>query len=225
MKTTAPAGGARRRVRGNALLEFLLTIPIIVFVAGLTITMSVAMLAKQQAVMYARVDNYNASHCGWSAMKLEGWDPSQTAPGAGGANLPRGYGEDLDRLRPEIEPSTIARSPNPAARDLWERLWDNLPGRLTTSASKSFTTMRAFNFIRGPAQAEHQRDSSPWHFYHLDFWRIVRSGPLSEEFSTFRQAFQFNGAQLAPHVRPTCDDIYKRWWDASDLMGNLPAGG
>ena len=48
MNTTARNRGARRKARGNALLEFLLTIPIIVFVAGLTIAMSFAMLAKQK---------------------------------------------------------------------------------------------------------------------------------------------------------------------------------
>lgn len=225
MKTTAPAGGARRRVRGNALLEFLLTIPIIVFVAGLTITMSVAMLSKQQALVEARADMYKWSHGGWSPMKLTGWDPSQSAPGVGGPNRPRGYGEDLDRLQPEIAPSTIARIGDPLTRDWWERIWDNLPGRFKVEKTKRFETAPMWNFIETSAHADHVRDSSPWHFDHLDIWRIARDGALSEVFNTFRQSLQFSSGALAPHVRPTCDDIYRRWWHGSDLMGpQLPGG-
>ena len=217
MKTTATVRGARRRVRGNALLEFLLTIPIIVFVAGLTIYMSMAMLAKQQALVEARADMYKWSHGGWSAMKLEGWDPSLSTPGVGGPNRPRGYGDDLDRLQPEVAPSTIAKISSPEARDWWERIWDNLPGRFKTNTTKTFKTAPMWNFIEKSADADHTRDSSAWHFDHLDIWKIARSGPLSEVFNAFRQNLQIN--DVAPHVKPTRDDIYRRWWHAGDILG------
>ena len=211
--------GARRCARGNALLEFLLAIPIIVFVAGLTVYMSMAMLAKQSALIEARYNLYKASHGGWSPMKLEGWDPDLTNPGTGGVNQPRGYGEDLDRLKPEIGPSTTAQVSNPLARDWWERIWDNLPGRLKTNSTKTFTTAPMWNFLEKSADADHQRDSSSWHFQHLDIWKIARSGPLSEVFNDFRQNLSLG--QVAPHIKPTCDDIYTRWWHAGDLLGQL----
>jgi hypothetical protein len=227
LKTTASIRGARRCARGNALLEFLLTIPIIVFVAGLTIYMSMAMLAKQQAVVEARANLYKWSHGAWSPMKLEGWDSSLNAPGSGGPNKPRGYGDDLDRLKPEIEPSTIARVTNPDVRDFWERSWDNLPGRFKTKSTKTFKTAPMWNFIEKSADGDHQRDSSAWHFDHFDLWKVARSGPLREVFNAFRQHLQIN--DVAPHVQPTRDDIYRRWWHAEDLMGqagqNLQTGG
>ena len=216
MKTTASIRGARRRARGNALLEFLLTIPIIVFVAGLTIYMSIAMLTKQQALVEARHNLYKLSHGGWSAMKLEGWDPALTNPGAGGANMPRGYGDDLDRLQPEIEPSTIARVSTPDARSYWERLWDNLPGRFQTESTKTFKTAPMWNFLDKSAQADHVRDSSAWHFNHLDAWKIARSGPLGDIFRAFRHSL--TATSIAPHVKPTRDDIYQRWWHAGDIL-------
>ncbi|MCX5683291.1 MAG: hypothetical protein NT049_06365 [Planctomycetota bacterium] len=227
MKTTASIRGARRRAGGNALLEFLLTLPIIIFVAGLTIYMSIAMLAKQQAVAEARTNLYKWSHGAWSPMKLEGWDSSLNAPGTGGPNKPRGFGDDLDRLRPEIEPSTIAQVSNALVRDFWERSWDNLPGRYKTDSTKTFETAPMWNFIEKSASADHQRDSSAWHFDHFDLWKVARSGPLKEVFDAFRNNLQIN--DVAPHVKPTRDDIYRRWWHADDILGqegqNLQAGG
>jgi hypothetical protein len=216
LKTTARNRGARRKARGNALLEFLLTIPIIVFVAGLTITMSVAMLAKQNALVEARHKLYKMSQSGWSPMKLESWDPGFSSPGAGGANMPRGYGDDLTRLKPELEPSTIGRISNPDVCSFWQRIWDNLPGRLKTNSSKTFTTAPMWRFIQGPAEADHQRDSSTWSFWHIDAWKIARSGPLREIFQAFQNNLQMG--QVAPQVEPTRDDIYKRWWHASDIL-------
>jgi hypothetical protein len=226
LKTTAPNHGTRRRARGNALLEFLLTIPIIVFVAGLTITMSVAMLAKQKALVESRHELYGKSQSGWSPMKLEGSDPGFSSPGAGGANMPRGYGEDLTRLKPEIELSTIERVSNPDVRTFWQLIWDNLPGRFTTKSTKTFKTAPMWNFIETSAQANHERDSSAWHFWHMDVWKIARAGPLQEVFQAFQQNFSMD---VAPHIVPTRDDIYSRWWHAQDMLGqmgqNLQAGG
>jgi hypothetical protein len=191
LKTTAQIRVARRRAGGNALLEFLLTIPIIVFVAGLTVYMSMAMLAKQQALVEARANMYKWSHGGWSAMKLEGWDPSLSTPGVDGPN------------------------------------WDNLPGRFKTNTTKTFKTAPMWSFIETSAAADHVRDSSAWHYDHLDIWKIARSGPLSEVFNAFRQNLQIN--DVAPHVIPTRNDIYTRWWHADNMLGqvgrNLQTGG
>ena len=216
MKTTDPHRGARRRARGNALLEFLLTIPIIVFVAGLTITMSMAMLAKQKALVEARHVLYERCQGGWSPMKLEGWDPDFTSPGAGGKDMPRGYGDDLTRLKPELEPATIQRVTNPDVRAFWERIWDNLPGRYKTHSTKTFKTAPMWKFIQTSADADHVRDSSTWHFWHLDVWKIARSGPLREVFQAFRDNLTMG--QVAPQVMPTRDAIYSRWWHARDIL-------
>jgi len=196
--------------RGNALLEFVLTLPIIIFITGLTMYISFGMLSKQRALVDARRALWrSAGHGHWTAMRLEGHTPGQVEDD--GTKRPRGTGEELDRLRPDVEPDTIARTADPQARDYWFRIWDNLPGRHESHAQRSFKTSGSlWNFIHRTAKAEHWRDSSPWHFAHLDAWKIARSGPLQEIFQAFRDHLEM--ARFAPHFEQTRDDIMNRWW-------------
>ena len=206
-----PAGGSRAR-RGNALLEFVLTLPIIFFLTGLTMYLSFGMLSKQKTLVDARRALWrSAGHGQWSPMRLEGHTPGFVEDD--GTRRPRGTGEELQRLRPDVEPATIARTTNPDARDYWYRLWDNLPGRHEAHASRSFADKvsgNMWNFIAKTTEAGHWRDSSPWHFHHLDAWEIARSGPLREIFEAFRDHLEME--QFAPHFEPTRDDIMNRWW-------------
>jgi hypothetical protein len=212
----------RRARRGNALLEFVLTLPIIIFILGLTITMAMAMLTKQQAIIDARYHLMSSANWGWSAMKLEGWDPAQDAPQANGGDMPRGTGEELDRLRPEVEPRNLNTLTNTESRDYWDHIWTNLPGRQHTHAEKTFKRQgNLWNFIDNTATSDFYRDSSPWHFYHLDTWRIARTGPLKEIYDAFQNNLPAN---VAPHFKPTRDDILNRLFHASDLLGQEAAG-
>jgi len=227
-----PCGGHRgisRRLvrsarRGNALLEFILTLPILIFVTGLTIYMSLAMLAKQQALVEARHHLWHAAqHGGWSPLKLEGWAPTDVpASEEDYGHRPRGVGDELERLRPEIEPATVQKTSNSDALEYWERLWGNLPGRHETRASRSFETQGSlWNFLNRTAHAAHWRDSSPWHFQHLDAWKIARSGPLREIFDPFAQ---YLGGDVADHFQQTRDDIIKRWFHGYDVLDDVAEG-
>ncbi|HUW99957.1 MAG: hypothetical protein WBD63_08370 [Phycisphaerae bacterium] len=214
----------RRHRRGNALLEFLLTLPILIFVTGLTIYMSLAMLTKQQALVDARHQLWHAAqYGGWSALKLEGWTPTQpTGDEEDYGNRPRGGGDELERLRPEIEPATVQKTSNADALEYWERLWGNLPGRHETHAERSFETQGSmWDFLARTAQAVHWRDSSPWHFHHLDAWKIARSGPLREIFDPFSE---YLGGDVAEHFRDTRDDIIKRWFHGYDVLEDVAEG-
>ncbi|KPK48569.1 MAG: hypothetical protein AMK72_06620 [Planctomycetes bacterium SM23_25] len=206
----------RRARRGNALLEFVLTLPIIIFMAGVTMYMSFAMLAKQQALVLCRRSLWaSAGHGHWTSMKLEGTLPGMNEDD--GTKRPRGHGEELDRLREDVEPETIATTTNPRAREYWFRIWDNLPGRHESEASQSFKRSgRLWNFIKRTAHADHKRDSSPWHFYHLDAWKIARAGPLREIFEAFHEHLEME--TFAPHFEPTREDIMRRWWHGDDIL-------
>ena len=215
---------ARCRRRGNALLEFILTLPIVIFITGLAIYMSLALLTKQETLIEARHQLWHAAqHGSWSPMRLEGWAPAAgVGTGEDFGNRPRGTGEELDRLRPDIEPETIARTSDPKARDYWDRIWGNLPGRHDTHASRSFETQGSlWNFINRTALAVHWRDSSPWHWHHLDAWRVARSGPCKEIFDSFADNL---GGDVAEHFRPTRDDIIKRWWHGYDIIDDVAEG-
>jgi len=207
----------RRARRGNALLEFVLTLPIMFFLTGLIMYMSFGMLARQKALVDARRSLWqSAGHGEWTNMRLEGYTPG-TIVLDDGTKRPRGYGEELDRLRPEVEPDTIARTSDPKARDYWFRLWDNLPGRHESKASRSFQTSGSmWKFIDRTATAQHKRDTSPWHFYHLDAWKVARSGPLREIFEAFQRHLEM--AQFAPHFEQTRDDIIRRWWHGEEFV-------
>jgi hypothetical protein len=211
-----PTPARRRAHKGNALLEFVLTLPIIIFMAGFIMYMSFAMLSKQKALVACRRSLWHsAGHGHWTSMKLEGTVPGMDEDD--GTKRPRGQGEELNRLRPEVEPRTIATTTNPRAREYWFRIWDNLPGRHESEASRSFETSgRMWNFIRRTARAEHKRDSSPWHFFHLDAWKIARAGPLKEIFQAFREHLEME--TFAPHFEPTRDDIMRRWWHGDDIL-------
>lgn len=206
----ADQGPGRRPRAGNALLEFILTLPIVIFVAGLAIYMSMAMLSRQQALVDARHVVLNASNTdnGWSSMKLETWLPGLRRNLR--VNLPRGTGEELERLRREIEPDTVARTSNALARDYWSRIWINLPGRRDVHTSRSFTTQgRMWDFIEKTATADRWADTSPWYVHDLDMWQIARSGPLQDIFKAFYNNLQ---GPVAAHFQPTRDDIIHRWW-------------
>jgi len=210
---------ARAHRPGNALIEFVLTLPIIVFMAGTTMYMSFAMLTRQQALCEARYRLWNsANNDPWSPMKLEGFDPGSAGavPRTGYGSKPRGTGDELDQLRADVQSRSLAKASNARARDYWERLWDNLPGRSDIKVSRSFTSSGSlWNFIDHTATADHFRDSSPWHYYHIDAWKIARSGPLKEIFDAFHNGLQ---GTVAPHFQATRDDIIKRWWHGSDIL-------
>jgi hypothetical protein len=221
----APRSGFRvPRFRGNALLEFVLTLPIIFFMTGLTIYMSMAMLSKQQALVEARYTLYRTATNGyWPPMKGVALSDTSYTNSPRDGNMPRGFGEELDRLEPEVAPPTLASTSNGQAREYWQRLWTNLPGRHETRAQKSFETKgRMWDFIERPAKANHVRDSSPWHFFHLDAWKIARSGPLREIFDAFYNNLQ---ATVAPHFDPTRKDIIDRWWHGTDILDDEANGG
>jgi hypothetical protein len=213
----ATRGTRRRRSAsarpGNALIEFLLCIPVIVFIAGLTMYMSMAMVTRQDALVEARYELWtSASNNAWSLEQLDGFDPSSfTPPKTGYGQKPRGYGEELDRLRPEVEPKALAATQDTKAGDYWRRLWDNLPGRSNIEVSKTFTSSgKMWDFIDHTAMAQHWRDASEWRYYHLDAWKIMRTGPLQEIYNAFNDHLQ---ASVAPHFQQVHDDIMSRWWD------------
>jgi hypothetical protein len=198
--------------RGNALLEFLLALPIVVFLTGLAIYMSLALLTKQQVIVEARHRLWQgAQHGHWSDLNLDpNWDPRA---GTGTNDMPRGRGEELDRLRPEVEPPTLASSSNPGAVDYWLRVYGNLPGRHQAQASRWFQTQGSlWSFLNRQAASEYWRDSSPWHFHHLDAWKIARSGPLKPIFESFRHNLQ---GDVAEHFKEVRDDILHRMFHAS----------
>jgi hypothetical protein len=187
----------------------------------------------------ARHNLWHAAGWYWPPMQLEGYTPAAdpTAP-ANAGNMPRGEGEDLARLLEDLQkppgpPSSW--SSNGAARNYWSRIWGNLPGRHHTTASQSFETEGAmWNWIHKTATSEHFRDSSPWHFYHLDAWKIARSGPLNEIAAEFINTLLAHPAgQEPPKGQPydldfyngVRDDIIRRWWHGSDVLDDEGYGG
>lgn len=204
----------RRRPRpGNALLEFVLTLPIIIFVTGLTIYMAIGMLTKQQTLVEARHRLFSsAGHGHWIPMNLEGWEPEDFEDD--GTQRPRGTGEALNRLRPDVEPHTIEKTDNALAVDFWDRIWGNLPARHEMHAHRSFETQGSlWNFINRSTHAACYRDSSPWHYAHLDLWKVARSGPLQVIYRAFKDNLE---PDVAEHFEPTREDIINRWFHAGD---------
>ncbi len=201
----------RVRRRGNALAEYILTLPILFFCTGLTIYMATAMMTKREALVKARhVIWHSAGRGHWTGLDLGlGWAPDE---GANEGHRPRGTGEELARLRPEVEPETLQQVSNDLARDYWHRIWGNLPGRHETVQSSSFERTEMFDFLGRTARADHFRDSSPWHFGHLDAWEIARSGPLRVIYDAVRENLEEDVAEHFQHVR---EDVLRRWFHST----------
>jgi hypothetical protein len=203
---------ARHGRRGNALIEFLLAVPILGFMMAFAVYMSFAMLTRQQVIIEARANLWHSvNNDAWSPMDLLTLVNPLSPPPApqGWGNKPRGTGEELDRLVADIQGSVSNGMTNSKAIDYWFRLRDNLPGRSDIKVSRSFTTKGAvWDFIDHKAAGDHTRDSSAWHFPHLDAWEIARSGPLSEVFQAFEQHLD---STAAPHFEQTREDILTRW--------------
>jgi hypothetical protein len=214
----------RRGAPGNALIEFILTLPILIFLTGLTIYMAMAMLTKQQVLVEARYHLYRTASNGyWPPMIGVDWTDTSYVNSPRDGDMPRGIGAELDRLHGEVAAPSLARSSNAQAQDFFNRIWTNLPGRHETKSSQSFKTQgHLWDFIDRTANANHVRDSSPWHFFHIDAWKIARSGPLKEIFDAFHN--NLNG-DVAPHFQPTRDDILKRWWHGTDILDDEANGG
>jgi len=232
LKPTTPTlcGGRRRRARGNAILEFVLTLPILFFVTGLTMYMAIAMLTKQHAVLEARCNLWESGGWYWPPMKLEGYTPlpvsSPIPVPANAGDMPRGSGDDLAWLIPEIEPKILATTTNPEARNDWAQIRDNMPGRHQTHTSESFTTDgQMWNFIDKTASGDHYRDSSPWHYDHLDIWKIMRCEAAKEIWQDFYTHLYSPPPMTSEPFYDTCHDILNRWFEAKDILDKAGSGG
>jgi hypothetical protein len=204
-------------------------LPIIMMLAGLTMFMSFAMLARQEALIDARYRVWSsANNNAWSLENLEGFDPVAWTPPAkvGYGSMPRGYGEELDLLRQDIDSKMLSTSDNSRADNFWQRLRDNLPGRSSINVSKQWqsTGQLWWAHLDHTATAAHFRDASEWRYYHLDAWQIARSGPLQDIYNAFNS--NLNG-QVFPYFQATRNDIMLRWWDTGrtptqdpDLLAN-----
>jgi hypothetical protein len=181
--------------------------------------MSVALLAKQTAVIVARQQLWSTAHGGWSLMKV--YTPAGTqgylmGPRKDSGDMPRGTGEELDRLRSEVEPPTLATTSNDMAKQFWQDTWDNLPGRQHTKHEETFEVTPMWSFINTHASSDYYRDSSVWYYYHLDQWRIARGGPLKEIFDAFNNNINA-GTDVPEPFKATRDDIIKRWFHATNI--------
>jgi hypothetical protein len=204
--------GRRRSLPGNALIEFVLTLPIIVFVTGLTMYMSMGMLAKQQTLTDAR-HQLALNHWGWPPMEL---DPRWTGPSSGTVDFPRGEGQALNRLKVEVDPVTIQKVSSDQARDYWRRLWGNLPARQHTEASRSFQTQGSlWNYLPKTATSDQYGDQNEWRHFSIDCWKISRSGPLHPIYQSFWDNMQ---AGVAPHFETTRKEIIRRWFHGEDEL-------
>lgn len=207
--------GRRRSLPGNAMIEFLLTLPIILFLTGLTIYMSMAMLTKQRTIIEAYHSVYRIRW--W--YPAPNYSPSYDGSGAGEEHRPRGTGESLERLRQDVQAETIQQVSSALARNYWTRLFGNLPGRDEQEESRSFETQGSlWNFIPKTAVSDHFRDQSEWRFFDLDTWKIARSGPLNVIYQSFWDNLQ---GDVAPHFQKTRDEIIERWWHGHDELKRM----
>jgi len=194
------------------MIEFLLTVPFVMFLAGLTVHTANGLLTKQRTILDARHQVYLARDS-WSSANV---DTSYDGSGSGDASRPRGTGESLDRLRSDIESDTLDQVSSASAVDFWNRVFGNLPGRQSAESTRSFETQgELYAFIPTALTSDHRCDQNEWRFSDIDVWRIARSGPLQVVFAAFLDNLQ---GEVAAPFEKTRTDILDRWWRGQDAL-------
>ncbi|MBN2584241.1 MAG: hypothetical protein JXL80_14355 [Planctomycetes bacterium] len=174
--------------RGAAMVEFLLMIPIIVFVISIGCYMAIGMRCKQDTLVRSRYDLWLNINQWWHDWDEEVTHWSAWDTGANGSipspvnegNRPRGTGEALEHLYDEAGREAYETSSNMETQDYFRRIWNNLPGRHVVRRTRTLETSEAVSFLESDVHGRHIMDSSTWPVAHLRLWYFAQYGPMKE---------------------------------------------
>jgi len=203
------------------MVEFILMLPLMIFIAVLGTYLALGMRTKQLTLIDARFDlwrNINhwwhywddSSH-GWSE-----WDPDATGEigtGAAGGNRPRGTGEALDYLYENAGAEARNMTNNSEADEYFRRIWNNLPGRHEVRRGQMLRTAELVDFLEGEVKARHLLDSSAWPIAHERFWILAQHGPMKEINEIFHEELE----DVPPEFMRMRDEVLHNWFEESWL--------
>ncbi len=211
----------RRAFRGQAMIEFLLTLTIMLFVVAFAIYLAMGLWGKEATHIEVRHRLWRQSDRSWwhhDAGSWSGWDGDANGDvpsGARGGDRPRGRGESLDYLYDEAGREAEFVTRNNEAKDYFRRIWNNLPGRHHRRVSHRFETgSRAFSWMDGTVASDYFHDSVSWTHDQEPPWLIAMYGPMSEIETEFKSHLD----DVPAPFRRMRDEVYHAWFEEEWLL-------
>jgi hypothetical protein len=205
------------------MFEFLLMVPLLMFILALGGYLALGMRSKQDTLVRSRYDlwlninqwwhNWTEEVTHWSA-----WDTGADGPigsAANTGNRPRGTGEELEYLYKEAGADAYNATDNTMARAYFRTIWNNLPGRHVVRRSRTLETASAVEFLASEIRGQHTMDSSTWPVAHLRLWHFAQQGPMKEINQIFNEELQ----DVPDEYKRARAEILHNWF-SEDWMPN-----
>ena len=213
------------------MFEFLLLLPIILFLTGLAAYLGMGLDIKQDTQIQVRASVWEeAARRGWwhhydTASRQDGtwpaWDPYANGSIGVGADTgtdekPRGTGDEFDFLYSNAGDQAMAITGNSMAQDYYRRIWNNLCGRHWCHKEQRFdTTSQMYTWLRGNIRSEYRNDSPTWVHGQLPPWLIAQHGPMVR----IKTAFETHLAPVPPEFRRMAKELLHAWFEEEFLVG------
>jgi hypothetical protein len=217
------------------MVEFVLLLPLIILVCGLSMYLAMGLSTKEDLVVHTRYkvwrdaqDTYMMPNWFWRDDLNDGtWSPyDPTANGQAGtgtgnpdANRPRGTGDALAYALTNAGDAAYSAANNNAAQDLFNRVWNNLPGRYDVKQNVYFSSATPlYSYLNGTIYSELQNDTADWTHGQLPLWIIAQSGPMQQINSIFTNTLGQNAANLPEPFQRMGEEVLHGWFAESYMM-------
>jgi len=222
MKTMNGQSVVRRRAGGAAMVETILILPILVFLAALALFFTAGMSKKGDTQIVVRHELWRQCQGGWwgdSQQNWPDWNGDATGPiGSGGAvsgDRPRGNGEEFDYLYGQIGSQVENASIDQSATDYLRRIWNNWPGRHHRAMSTGYSTgSQAFRYFDGTITTDYYNDSPTWVHGQEPGWLLAQYGPMAGIKSRFEAGLVGLPLEFL-HMR---DELTHAWFEEDSLL-------
>ena len=241
--TGKPTNKGRRRP-GAAMVEFVILLPIIILIIGLSMYLAMGLAAKENLVVQTRYLAWNHSQGDTNDPGTwPSFDPNATGAAGSGTsnedpNHPRGTGDALNYALANAGQQAESSISNNSAQDLFNRVWNNLPGRNDAIKNDDFEKAPpAFKYLNGNIYAELQLDTADWvhgqnAYYVFDPSQtfqvqpgdsrqlprgaLAQYGPMQQINTIFSQTF---GSNLPQPFQRMGQEVLHGWFTESYMWG------
>jgi hypothetical protein len=221
------------------MLEFLLFLPIMLFIGGLAIYLALGIHVKERSWVKVRQEvwnsggrNQNNNGTDWqpyyTAGRTDGswspWDPSATGDIGDGAATsteaePRGTGEELDYLFTNAGSNALSATGESLSIDYFHRIWNNLCGRRLATVSGRYTTHSdMFEWMDATIRTQYASDTPTWVHGQLPIWLIAQYGPMAE----IKAAFDRHLSTVPPEFDRMASELRHSWFEEHFMTTRNP---
>jgi len=225
--------------RGSAMLEFVLFLPIMLFIGGLAIYLALGIYVKERSWVKVRQEVWNGSGrnqrnegTDWqpysTSRRTDGswspWDPFATGDIGEGAGTstkaePRGEGDELDYLFDNAGSNALSATSEPLAVDYFHRIWNNLCGRRLATVSANYRTNEdMYKWMNATVTTQYASDTPTWVHGQLPIWLIAQYGPMAE----IKAAFDLHLTGVPAEFNRMAEELRHSWFEEHFMSTRNP---